>query len=237
MNIDETKNEGAKILNLHDAPSTGLIADALLEVQMSDLAKNSQTEATTQNAQQPQQNNLPEKHWFALRTTYGREKKAYDYIISHQGIAFYPTIVVDKLVNGRIKSCEVSRLPNILFAYGSESEIKRFVYDNVHLPFLRFYYRYFRQNGELMKEPMIVPPRQMETLQIICKAEEQDTIVTTESIQKFQTGQRVRVVNGPFAGVEGRVARYKGQQRVGIEINGFLTAITAYVPSGMMEII
>lgn len=175
------------------------------------------------------------KHWYALRTTYGRELKAYDYITSNSGTAFCPTIAADRTVNGRRVTCEVARIPNILFGYGTEDELRRFVYDNVHLPFLRFYYRHFTTDDGVGKEPLIVPDRQMESLRIVCQATGEDTIVVPATIQKFSEGQMVRVTVGPFAGMEGYVARFQGQQRVGIVIEDVGTAVTAYIPSGMME--
>lgn len=174
-------------------------------------------------------------HWYALRTTYGREKKAYDYIIAHNGIAFYPTITTVKMVKGKRKSVEESRLPNIFFAYGTEEEISSFVYDNVNLPFLRFYYSYHHEGKNLVKKPLVVPGRQIESLMIICASETEDIIVTSNDIEKFKTGQAVRVIRGAFSGVVGRVARYNGQQRVGVVVDGLLTAATAYIPSAFLE--
>ena len=82
---------------------------------------------------------------------------------------------------------------------------------------------------------MVVPERQMQSLRIICEAEECNTIVATGEIIKFRKGQRVRITEGKFAGVTGKVARFKGQQRVGIYINGLMTVATAYVPSCYLE--
>ena len=62
-----------------------------------------------------------------------------------------------------------------------------------------------------------------------------DLILTTTDVPKFIKGQHVRVIDGKFKGVEGIVARYQGQQRVGIVINGLLTACTAYVPSAFVK--
>ena len=86
----------------------------------------------------PKQNVKDVPHWYALRTTYGREKKAYDYLISKNVVAFYPTLKSIKIVDGKRITVEESRIPNIFFAYGTEEELKTFVYDNVNLPFLRF---------------------------------------------------------------------------------------------------
>lgn len=145
--------------------------------------------------------------------------------------AFYPTTSVVKLIKGKRKVITESRLPNIFFAYGTEEEIKTYVYDNVNLPFLRFYYRHVHIGRRIEKIPMIVPNYQMESLKIICAAEADEIIISTDRIDKFQKGQVVRIIEGKFKGVTGTVARYQGQQRVGIVIDGLLTVATAYVPS------
>ena len=176
-------------------------------------------------------------HWYALRTTYGREKKAYDYMTAKGITAFYPTINSVKLINGKRKVVTESRLPNIFFAYGTEEQLKSFVYDNVNLPFLRFYYRHVHVGRRIEKIPMIVPDYQMESLKIICAADADNTIVSLAEVSKFEKGQLVRVTEGAFKGVIGRVARWQGQQRVGVCIDEIGTIATAYIPNAFIEIV
>ena len=151
--------------------------------------------------------------------------------------AFYPTTSVVRLIKGKRKVVTVSRLPNIFFAYGTEEEIKTFVYDNVNLPFLRFYYRHIHIGRKIEKTPMIVPNYQMDSLKIICAADVDNTIVTLDEVPKFEKGQLVRVIDGAFKGVIGRVARWQGQQRVGVVVDELVTVCTAYVPSVFLEIV
>lgn len=151
--------------------------------------------------------------------------------------AYYPTIKTVKEVDGKRKTVEESRLPNIFFARGTEEEIKSFVYDNVNLPHLRFYYRHTHEGARVVKEPLIVPDYQIEGLKIICASEAEDILLIQSDDTKFKAGQSVRVIDGGFKGVTGKVARYHGQQRVAIIIEGLLTVCTAYVPSAFMEII
>ena len=228
-------------------PRTGFAPDALPEVQEPVLAENSQTGVSTKNAQPVTDVKTPLKtikrmpkgvpHWYALRVTYGREKKAYDYLVGKHVEAYYPTIKTVKEVDGKRKTVEESRLPNIFFARGTEEVIKSFVYDNVNLPFLRFYYRYYLLDNARQKEPLIVPDYQMESLKIICAAEEKDVLILPYNVQKFSTGQKVRIIDGEFKNVEGRVARFQKQQRVGIVIEGLLTVATAYIPSAFLQAI
>jgi len=174
-------------------------------------------------------------HWYALRVTYGREKKAYDYLVAHNIESFYPTIKTVKEINGKRRTVEESRLPNIFFARGTEDVIKTFVYDNVNLPYLRFYYRHFHDGRKIGKEPLVVPDNQIESLKIICASEAEDIIIISPEISKFHTGQTVRVTDGVFKGIIGKVARYHGQQRVAIIIEGLLTVASAYVPNAFLE--
>lgn len=217
----------------------GLASNALPEVQTAFLPENSDTGVSTKNALSDSRKEHPTQsttsHWFALRTTYGREKKAYDYLVAKGVKAFLPTINKTKIENGKRKDVTESRLPNLFFAYGTEEVIKTFVYDNVNLPFLRFYYRHLHEGRNVKQIPLIVPDVQIESLRIICEAEASDIIVSADAIAKFEVGQQVRVVDGTFKGVVGIVARYRGQQRVGVAIDGLMTLVTAYIPTAFLE--
>ena len=218
------------------SPCAGFTSNVLPEVQTAILQENSDTGVSTKNTLlgSPEQQSI-KAHWFALRTTYGRERKAYDYLISKGIKAFLPTITNTKIEKGKRKTIVESRLPNIFFAYGTEDEIKTFVYDNVNLPFLRFYYRHLHKDRKLMRIPLIVPDYQIDSLKIICESEADDVIVSATEIDKFEVGQKVRVIDGAFKGVVGIVARYHGQQRVGVSVDGLMTFVTAYIPSAFIE--
>ena len=88
---------------------------------------------------------------------------------------------------------------------------------------------------KLAPTPLIVPDYQMESLKIICAADMDNTIVSLTEVPKFEKGQLVRVVDGAFKGVIGIVARWQGQQRVGVVVEGLVTMVTAYVPSAFLE--
>lgn len=159
------------------------------------------------------------------------------YLVGKHVEAYYPTIKTVKEVDGKRKTVEESRLPNIFFARGTEEEIKSFVYDNINLPYLRFYYKHTHIGARIMKTPLIVPDNQIKSLQIICEKEGSDTLVLQEEVTKFKQGEKVKIIEGDFVGVTGIVARYHGQQRVGLVIDGLLTAVTAYIPTAFLQAI
>ena len=240
MKVDEWTSEDVHTSGGGEfPPCAGLTSNVLPEAQSTISAESSQTGVSTRNALyvtgiKPQRKeNIP--HWYALRCTYGREKTAYDYLVAKGITAFYPTTEVVKLIKGKRKIVTESRLPNIFFAFGTEEQLEEYVYDNVNLPFLRFYYRHKHVGSRIIKTPLIVPDYQMESLKIICEAKASNIIVSLSSVPIFQAGQMVRVVDGAFKGVIGRVKRWQGQQRVGVIIGDMATFATAYVPSAFLE--
>ena len=242
MKVDEWTSEDVHTSGGGELPPcAGLTSNAFPEAQSTVSAESSQTGVSTRNAHiasKPKaQNEVDIPHWYALRTTYGREKKAYDYMTVKGITAFYPTTDTVKLIKGKRKVVTESRLPNIFFAYGTEEQLKSFVYDNVNLPFLRFYYRHVHVGRRIEKIPLIVPNYQMESLKIICAADADNTIVSFVEVSKFEKGQLVKVTEGAFKGVIGRVARWQGQQRVGVVVDDLVTVVTAYIPSAFIELI
>ena len=68
------------------SPSAGLTSSATPETETPQKEENQQvgvsTHYTLSETKRKPENKQPEAHWYALRTTYGREKKAYDYLVS-----------------------------------------------------------------------------------------------------------------------------------------------------------
>ena len=177
--------------------------------------------------------NVPQ--WYVLRTTYGQEKKAFDYIIAHGGEAFYPTLQVLRKVNGIEKTVTVSRIPNLFFMRGTFEQVRSFVEEDPKLPFLRFYSHRSVIDHRVVYTPIIVPESQMRSLQLLCGIVDENIMMVPPSVTKFESGQPVRIIAGEFQGIEGHVARWHGQQRVAVIIPGLLTMATAYVPTNFLE--
>lgn len=238
MSVDKLTDGDEK-----QTPCTGFAPDALPE-NLAIPKENSPTGVSTKSVRTRRPHERVKRisppaeprQWYALRCTYGREKTASEYMASKHVKVFHPLRTTYKLIKGKRTKITESYIPNLFFAYGTEREMQSFVYDNVNLPFLRFYYRHDYSKGRLYKVPLVVPDAQIESLRIITAAGDEDIIFAPAAIPKFQTGQLVRITGGTFEGVVGRVARYQGQQRVAVEVDGLVTAVTAYVPKGFLKI-
>ena len=218
---------------------TGLNPDASPEVSSPPDEVNQTTGCppTTPLPQQKTTKQVPAKSWYVLRAAYSSERLTSDYIRQNSDDieVFWPTHFVDHVKKGKRVSKEESLIPNILFARATKEDLEEFVYDNSHLPYLRFYYHQVRRNDVLTREPLTVPERQMKSFMEIYNSSEDDIYIASDVIPKFAKGQMVRVIAGPFQGVVGRVARFKGQQRVGVIIGGLCTAVTTYIKNRYLE--
>ena len=230
-----------EVTDTENSSHVGLTPSVLPEVHDGTSRKDSDTGVSTRNVLPataiPMLDASKKAQWYVLRTTYGREQKACDYLSAQDIEVFYPTVTNLKEVQGNRKYVRESRLPNLFFAYGTERRLTPLVQRNPEAPYLRFYCHYYRESGTLRRQPIIVPQRQMDSLMKICAAEDKRTEIFAETIHKFEKGKKVRIIDGPFCGVEGTVARFKGEQRVGVIIGDILTAVTAYIPSIFLEVI
>ena len=139
------------------------------------------------------------------------------------------------MVNGKRKKITKSYLLNILFAFGTENKLKTYVYDNINLPYLRFYYRRETVGREVLRTPLIVPDYQLDNLRKVLADQSGYLVVVPDGEHKFDKGAKVRVIGGSFKGIVGKVARYCGHQRVAIVVDGLLTIATTYIPSAYLE--
>ena len=220
-------------------PRAGLASRALPETRSEVTAEGSHTGVSTRNAltgtAPSTSTSADTRHWYALRATYGREAKASQYLSERGILTYHPTLTTMREQNGKRRQVTESRIPNMFFAYGTEAELKSYVFDDAFLHFLRFYYRHTHASRSARRVPLIVPDHEMESLRIICSSEDPNILVSGAAIAKFAEGQLVHITDGPFKGVTGRVARYQGQQRVAVTVAEFVTACTAYVPSAFLR--
>lgn len=179
----------------------------------------------------------PNKKWFVLRATYNRVQQAYEFIIREHECAYLPMCYAEKVIKGKRKRILKPLIPNILFVYTTRERIEQFVKDTPELPFLTFYYNHFEQEYEGKNAPLTIPFREMMNFIRLTRIDNAHIMLVDAKQCHYKSGDIVRVMEGDFAGVEGRVARVAGQQRVVVEIEGLCTVVTAYIPSAFLKIV
>lgn len=179
----------------------------------------------------------PTKNWYVLRATYGRAEQVYRYI-TQDGLdteAYLAMHFVKKQKKGLKKRVLSPLIPNILFVYGTEEQVWTYVNDTPAISFLRFYYNHLVKNPDKTNPPLIIDYEQMMNFIKATSVDSDDIMLIDEQFVNYKSGDTVRVIDGKFAGVTGRVARAAGQQRLIIKLEGVALIATAYIPAAFLE--
>ena len=175
-----------------------------------------------------------EKEWFVFRASYGREDKAADYIVNDGMFVYIAKRFVQKNINGKRKKCLESLIPNLLFVYTTQSKAEEYIKETPSLSFLSFYYNHLETIQDGKNPPLTIPDKEMENFILATCNKSEHLMFVDESQCHYKGGETVKVINGSFKGVEGRVARVSGQQRVIVSVTNVGLVSTAYIPTAFL---
>ena len=178
----------------------------------------------------------PTKNWYVLRASYGREDKAAEYIINDGTYAYIAKRLVRKSVNNQPKKVLESLIPNLLFVYTSSEKAEQYIKRTPAISFLSYYYNHLERTTQQKNPPLSITCREMENFIRATQSMNEHLLFVTEQQCHFKSGDPVKVIDGPFKDVEGRVARVAGQQRVIVELSGIGLIGTAYIPTGFLQL-
>lgn len=211
--------------------SAGLTSSTSPEVQGQE-TKNSQTGVSS--------NCVPKgkKQWFVLRATYGRTEKALGYFQAKNVETYLPMHYVVKIVNGNRKLIKEPLLPNIIFAYMTREK----TYEFVKKPALTAsWIKYYTDKTKPVEPetgknpPVIIPDNEMTNFIKLTSVNSEHIMVLPPKRCHFKKDDLVRIIDGPFTGVVGRVGRAAGQQRVFVVLEGLCNVATAYIPNDFIS--
>ncbi len=171
-------------------------------------------------------------HWYVLRVTYQRELSTQEQL-NKMGINnFVPTLKIRKRNSqGRFYWIREVAVHNYVFVQTSKQMIDRLKHQT--LPHLRYIMR--NVNGE--RRIMTVPEREMQNfIAVAGNAEEHIRFLPPEEVMLAE-GDRVRILGGPFEGVEGNLIKTSKGKRtaVVIRIEGIAAVVTTSLPMRLIE--
>ena len=179
----------------------------------------------------------PGMSWYVFRASYGREGKASDYIVEDGTFVYIAKRYARKTVNGKQKKVLETLIPNLLFVYTSEEKAEEYVKNTPALSYLTYYYNHFELDETQKNPPLTVSCKEMENFIIATCNKSEHLKFVNESQCHFKGGEIVKITDGNFKGVEGRVARVSGQQRVIVTLTNVGLVSTAYIPTAFIRII
>lgn len=83
--------------------------------------------------------------------------------------------------------------------------------------------------------PALIPAREMAIFRLVTSSGESGLEYLADNQGRYAVGQRVRVLQGPFKGAEGRICRIRGNRRLVVSINGVCAVATSYVPACFLQ--
>lgn len=163
--------------------------------------------------------------WFAAKTRQHQELKIKDKL-DELGIEnFLPLKEQLRILRSKKRKVMRPLVPRLLFVRCRREEL--FGLLNEHFLPLGFIY-----NLET-KRPLVVPDRQMRDFMFFVDFARDSIRVLNNNLK---AGDRVRVVKGELAGLEGELIRIKGHKRVVVRLQGlFSVAAGTYLPKHYLE--
>lgn len=169
--------------------------------------------------------------WYALRVTYGRELKFQQRLRDAGFETFVP------MKRKTIEKCDrkitlvVPAVSNLCFVNSRKHDLDAFMTSLGESCAARYIW------DRATSGPAVVPDKPMQDFMHICNVMSDEVLYINELSSKLKAGQKVRVLEGPFRGVEGVVVRIKRSRRVVVELPGMLAVATTYISPKELEIL
>lgn len=171
------------------------------------------------------------KAWYPIRITYSREIALKEHLESI-GIKCY--IPMHYQTVGRDEHKKRKLVPiihNLVFVYSTREQLDSLKKElEYRLPM-----RYIMERET--RQPIIVPDKQMQDFITVADTYNEQVIYLDPGELKLKKGSRVRITEGIFCGVEGKLLRIKGDRRVVVSIEGIMAVATTFIHPSMLEVI
>ncbi|WP_353620704.1 UpxY family transcription antiterminator [Gabonibacter chumensis] len=82
------------------------------------------------------------------------------------------------------------------------------------------------------RRSLIIPDKQMKDFMFLLDFSDEVIEVVNKELRR---GDKVRVIKGPFVGLEGELVRVKGHKRVVVRLEGVVSIATSYIPGSYIE--
>jgi transcription antitermination factor NusG len=157
------------------------------------------------------------KYWFVIQTKALTEKKVYANLLKKEMTLFLPLVTTVRQWSDRKKTVQVPLIPNVVFIYCLEEELKMLFYEPFVFGVLKF-----------LKRPAVVKDHEIHNLKILINGSSQEEIVFVREILK--PGDLVEVIKGPFMGLHGESIEFNGKHRIRVRIDALSTECLVSIP-------
>ena len=176
--------------------------------------------------------------WYALRATYSRELKVQEHL-RERGVRTFvpmmwktvPTPNPSSPTRSGTSRKLVPAVSNLVFVYWTREELDAYIRSFGDVRPVNYYW------DRTTNAPLTIPAKDMENFIAVASTLDENLIYLTEVSDKLREGQTVKVKEGAFKGVEGKIVRIRKSRRVLVELPGMLAVASTYVSANDIEII
>lgn len=169
--------------------------------------------------------------WYAIRVSYGRVMKFVAHLQDVGIESFVPMCRKNVVKGGKTETKILPAVSNLCFVHADKTVI-----DDIFLSMGDNKTAHYIWD-KATRQPVFVPDKPMEDFMQISQVMSDDVLYLKDITMKLRAGQKVKVTDGPFKGVEGVVIRVKRSRRVVVDFPGLLAIATTYVQPQHLELI
>lgn len=167
--------------------------------------------------------------WFALKVFYNKVFDIAD-MLKRQDIKSYiplTAVIVDR--NGVKKLTTRPLISSLMFMQATPENIITIQAELEGKALI-----YSRRNGARF-EPVAIPEKEMNIFMLVTSSGESGVEYIGEDSPRYHEGELVRVIDGPFKGSEGHIARIKNDHRLVVTVKGLCAVATSYIPRCFLQ--
>ena len=170
--------------------------------------------------------------WYVARVTYSRETILKEFLDSRNIENFLPMRYVYTLKGRKKVRKLVPAIHNFVFIHSSKETIDRIKRETEYKCPIRY-----MVNSQ--REIITVPNEQMKSFIAVSGTYNEQIQFLSGTEKNYKVGDLVRVIDGEFAGVEGRLIKVQGSKyrQLIVEIHGVMAVITAKIHPSLIEAI
>ena len=167
--------------------------------------------------------------WYAIRITYGRELTFKQYLDNQNVDNFVPMHYRVVAKENKKERKLVPVVHNLIFVHTNRKLI-----DSIKkVDEYRFPIRYIIDCAN--QRPVVVPEKQMKHFITVASSLHDQVVFLEPDELNMKQGDRVRITNGIWTGVEGVFVRVRGDRRIVVSLHGIMAVATAFVHPSCLE--
>lgn len=163
------------------------------------------------------------EYWFPIRVTYGRVLLLKKHLDAKDIKNFVPLIRKVKLVDDKPVIKFVPAINNYIFIFTTSARVQELKVEMEETIPIRFLY------NPITKKPQIIRKKEMEDFILVAGSLDEQLVYLKPGEVNLSKGDKVKIIAGPFKGVEGTFIRIKGDRRVVVAIEGLMAVATTFI--------